>query len=264
MTVLVGGAALLLVGLEFAFWYLNRARGVGWMLVFFLVLVLVANYAITRTQWGRSLLAVGGNREAARRSGINVSFIYWSAFVLTALLASVGGLLSAGPARLGEPQQRHGRRQPERDRRRRHRRHQPLRRPGQRLLGPAGHARHRRDRQRADAAQPRVVLALRDHRRRAGGRGRHRLAGARAAGPTTAVPEPGPVRTVRPSTRRRRPRTSDRSRMPNRAAVMTGLETIEIRDVGEPTPPPHQARGQRRGRRGLRLRHRLLQGRPDR
>jgi len=96
MTVLVAGAALLLVALEFAFWYLNRARGVGWMLVFFLVLVLVANYAITRTQWGRSLLAVGGNREAARRSGINVSFIYWSAFVLTALLAAVGGLLSAG------------------------------------------------------------------------------------------------------------------------------------------------------------------------
>jgi D-xylose transport system permease protein len=93
---LVGGAVLLLVALEFAFWYLNRARGVGWMLVFFLVLVLVANYAITRTKWGRSLLAVGGNREAARRSGINVSFIYWSAFVLTALLACVGGLLSAG------------------------------------------------------------------------------------------------------------------------------------------------------------------------
>ena len=84
------------MALEFVFWYLNRARGVGWMLVFFLVLVLVANYAITRTKWGRSLLAVGGNREAARRSGINVSRIYWSAFVLTALLASVGGLLSAG------------------------------------------------------------------------------------------------------------------------------------------------------------------------
>ena len=87
---------LLLVALEFAFWYLNRARGVGWMLVFFLILVLVANYAITRTKWGRSLLAVGGNREAARRSGINVTLIYWSAFVLTALLACVGGLLSAG------------------------------------------------------------------------------------------------------------------------------------------------------------------------
>ena len=93
---LVGGAVLLLLALEFAVWYLNRARGVGWMLVFFVALVLVANYAVTRTKWGRSLLAVGGNREAARRSGINVPVIYWSAFVLCSLLACVGGLLAAG------------------------------------------------------------------------------------------------------------------------------------------------------------------------
>ena len=93
---LLVGTVVLLVALEFAFWYLNQSRGVGWMVITFLILVLVANYAITRTKWGRSMLAVGGNREAARRSGINVSLIYWSAFVLTALLAGVGGLLSAG------------------------------------------------------------------------------------------------------------------------------------------------------------------------
>ncbi|MBA8792958.1 simple sugar transport system permease protein/D-xylose transport system permease protein [Friedmanniella endophytica] len=96
LSLLVVGTVLLLLALEFAFWYLNQARGVGWMVITFLVMVLVANYAITRTKWGRSLLAVGGNREAARRSGINVNGIYWSAFVLTALLACVGGLLSAG------------------------------------------------------------------------------------------------------------------------------------------------------------------------
>ncbi len=93
---LLVGTVVLLAALEFAFWYLNQSRGVGWMVITFLILVLVANYAITRTKWGRSMLAVGGNREAARRSGINVSLVYWSAFVLTALLAGVGGLLSAG------------------------------------------------------------------------------------------------------------------------------------------------------------------------
>ena len=93
---LVGGTAVMFVGLIFIVWYLNRARGVGWMLVFFLALVLVANYAITRTKWGRSVMAVGGNREAARRSGINVSGIYWSVFVLCSLMACIGGLLAAG------------------------------------------------------------------------------------------------------------------------------------------------------------------------
>ncbi len=70
--VLAVRSVALLVALEFVVWYLNRERGVGWMVVFFVALVLLLNYAITRTGWGRSLLAVGGNVEAARRSGIPV------------------------------------------------------------------------------------------------------------------------------------------------------------------------------------------------
>ncbi|MGO1975187.1 MAG: sugar ABC transporter permease [Propionibacteriaceae bacterium] len=96
LPLLIAGSAFLLVALEFAFWYLNRTRGVGWMLIFFLALVLVANYALNRTKWGRSVRAVGGNREAARRAGINVTLVYWSSFILCSLLAGVGGLLAAG------------------------------------------------------------------------------------------------------------------------------------------------------------------------
>lgn len=86
----------LLVVAEFVVWYLNRDRGVGWMVVFFIALVLVMDYAFTRTAWGRSLLAVGGNAEAARRSGINVRAVYLSAFAACSLFASVGGILAAG------------------------------------------------------------------------------------------------------------------------------------------------------------------------
>ncbi|MGI9086033.1 MAG: sugar ABC transporter permease [Aeromicrobium sp.] len=86
----------LLIALELLVWYLNQDRGVGWMVVFFVSLVLLLNYAITRTAWGRSLLAVGGNAEAARRSGINVRNVYISAFILCSLLAAVGGILAAG------------------------------------------------------------------------------------------------------------------------------------------------------------------------
>lgn len=65
-----------------AAFYLERTRGVPWMLCFFLVLVVLLNYALTRTQWGRQMRAVGGNREAARRAGINVRRVYVSAFML--------------------------------------------------------------------------------------------------------------------------------------------------------------------------------------
>lgn len=72
----------------------------------FVGLVAAMNYALTRTKWGRSMHAVGGNREAARRSGINVSRIYTSAFVMCALLAATGGVLSA--ARLATASQQAG------------------------------------------------------------------------------------------------------------------------------------------------------------
>lgn len=96
LSFLVIRSVLLLVVLEFGAWYLNVDRGVGWMVVFFVVLVLVMNYAITRTRWGRSMMAVGGNAEAARRAGIPVDRIYISAFVLCSVFAAVGGILAAG------------------------------------------------------------------------------------------------------------------------------------------------------------------------
>jgi simple sugar transport system permease protein/D-xylose transport system permease protein len=96
VNVLVIRSVALLIVLELVVWYLNQDRGVGWMVVFFVALVLLLHYAITRTRWGRSLLAVGGNAEAARRSGINVRNVYLSAFVLCSLLACIGGLLAAG------------------------------------------------------------------------------------------------------------------------------------------------------------------------
>lgn len=86
--------------------YLSLGRGVPWMFALFVALVLALNYALTRTQWGRSMKAVGGNAEAARRAGINVRGIYISAFMLCSALAALGGVLSA--ARLASSSQQAG------------------------------------------------------------------------------------------------------------------------------------------------------------
>lgn len=99
-------ASLLTVALEAVVFYLNTGRGVPWMFALFVFLVVVLNYALTKTQWGRSMFAVGGNREAARRSGINVRRIYMSAFMLCSTLAALGGTLSA--ARLASSSQQAG------------------------------------------------------------------------------------------------------------------------------------------------------------
>lgn len=84
------------VVLIFVAWYLNKDRGVGWMFLFFVGLVLLMNHLLNTTAWGRSIYAVGGNVEAARRSGINVKRVYMSAFILCSTFAAIGGLLAAG------------------------------------------------------------------------------------------------------------------------------------------------------------------------
>nr|ABY89699.1 permease protein [Brucella neotomae] len=86
--------------------YLNQSRGVPWMFALFVALVIAMNYALTRTRWGRCVQAVGGNREAARRAGINVNFIYVSAFMACSTLAAAGGIMAA--ARLASSSQQAG------------------------------------------------------------------------------------------------------------------------------------------------------------
>jgi simple sugar transport system permease protein/D-xylose transport system permease protein len=92
--ILIRGGLLLAV-LLLGSWYLGTNRGVGLMFLLFIVLVVVLNYALTRTSWGRSIYAVGGNVEAARRAGIRVNRIYISVFIISTTLAALGGLLAA-------------------------------------------------------------------------------------------------------------------------------------------------------------------------
>ena len=77
-------------------YYVNIDRGWSYLLVFFVLLVVLMDLALRRTRWGRHVFAVGGNEEAARRSGIKVNRVYFSVFVLCSMLAAVGGLLAAG------------------------------------------------------------------------------------------------------------------------------------------------------------------------
>jgi D-xylose transport system permease protein len=99
-------AVVTIAVLEAVTYYLNASRGVPWMFGLFVGLVVAMNYAFKRTKWGRSMTAVGGNREAARRAGINVPGIYMSAFALCATFAAGGGILAA--ARLASSSQQAG------------------------------------------------------------------------------------------------------------------------------------------------------------
>lgn len=99
-------ALVFTIAIQYATYYLNLGRGVPWMFGMFVLFVVLMHYALTRTQWGRFIYAIGGNVEAARRAGIKVERIRTSAFVMCSMLATTGGILSA--SRLASSSQQAG------------------------------------------------------------------------------------------------------------------------------------------------------------
>jgi ribose/xylose/arabinose/galactoside ABC-type transport system permease subunit len=66
-------------------------------------LAALLHVVLTRTVFGRRVVAVGGNAEAARLSGIHVQRVQLSVYVLNGLLAAVCGALLAARLQAGDP-----------------------------------------------------------------------------------------------------------------------------------------------------------------
>jgi ribose/xylose/arabinose/galactoside ABC-type transport system permease subunit len=81
-------------------WFGNgRIFGVPVSVYLFLAIAIAGWVALNRTRYGRYVVAVGGNREAARIAGVPVRRIIFSVYVLSGLLAGVAAVLLC--ARLG-------------------------------------------------------------------------------------------------------------------------------------------------------------------
>ncbi|MCD9593227.1 sugar ABC transporter permease [Streptomyces sp. 8ZJF_21] len=78
-----------------AAYVLNRFQGLPLALLIFLVFLVVLDYVLRRTTYGRMIFALGGGVEAARRAGINVAWVRTSAFMMSSTMAAIGGLFLA-------------------------------------------------------------------------------------------------------------------------------------------------------------------------
>ena len=67
--------------------------GVPWVVLVVLLLLVAWSFLLGRTRFGRYVYAIGGNAEAARRAGINLSRIRVVAFVLAGLTAGIIGII---------------------------------------------------------------------------------------------------------------------------------------------------------------------------
>lgn len=69
-------------------------QGVPNVVPIVLVILWIGTFVLDRTKFGRYIYAIGGNAEAARRSGVKVRWIKWWAFVICSSLAVFSALLS--------------------------------------------------------------------------------------------------------------------------------------------------------------------------
>lgn len=88
---LVKNAAIAAATMWFA-WKLSVNRGLPIILILLAVLVLIYGAVSQGARFGRDVYAIGGNKEAARLSGINVKRVTFWVFVNMGLLAAVAGI----------------------------------------------------------------------------------------------------------------------------------------------------------------------------
>lgn len=87
-----------------SFVWLGRGEGFGKIpnaVMLMGVLYLIAHVLMGRMRLGRHIYAVGGNREAARLSGVPVSRVLVFAYTTSALLAGLGGVIMASQLKSG-------------------------------------------------------------------------------------------------------------------------------------------------------------------
>ena len=95
LVVLAAKLAVFVVAIFGAVIWANRER--GFPLAFLLVIVFLVfwTWIAERTTFGRHVYAVGGNAEAARRAGISVTRVRVIVFMISGLMAGMGGVIFA-------------------------------------------------------------------------------------------------------------------------------------------------------------------------
>jgi putative xylitol transport system permease protein len=78
--------------------------GIPWAVVVMLAVVGFFAVLLTRTRFGRYVLALGGNEEAARLAGINVGFVKTMVYVISGGCAALAGMLLMARFSSGSPQ----------------------------------------------------------------------------------------------------------------------------------------------------------------
>lgn len=92
--IVIIGALIMFYG-----WKLSHYKGIPYMMLWVLAIILLYAFITSKTAFGRYCYAIGGNEKAAKLSGIDTRRVYFTAYTSMSILAGLSGLLMA--ARVG-------------------------------------------------------------------------------------------------------------------------------------------------------------------
>jgi len=84
-------------------WVMYAYKGIPIALLILLVLAVAANFVLTKTKFGNSEYAIGGNAQAARLSGIDDRKVAFIAFLILGLTGAISGIVLTGRLAAGMP-----------------------------------------------------------------------------------------------------------------------------------------------------------------
>lgn len=105
IAVLITGGALIPVRMEeFAWIGRGRVGMVNIAVIILAIFTIAMMILLNRTTFGRRIIAVGGNEEAAILSGVRTKLVKIAAFGLTGFAAGLAGIIAVSRISMGQPQ----------------------------------------------------------------------------------------------------------------------------------------------------------------
>lgn len=80
----------------------DRLFEVTYSVYLLVAMFIIMSFVLHRTAWGRNVFAIGGNREAARLSGVRTTAISVSTYALSGFFAILGGIVIASRTNVGQ------------------------------------------------------------------------------------------------------------------------------------------------------------------
>ncbi|HOG61030.1 MAG TPA: hypothetical protein PKX76_06905 [Flexilinea sp.] len=80
-----------------------RFLGVPFSVWVMIVSIVIFGFILSKTKFGRSVYAIGGNKDAARLAGLNPQRIVTISFVMMGIFCGIGGIIFAARMNSGQP-----------------------------------------------------------------------------------------------------------------------------------------------------------------